>query len=71
MHRTALRIGAAMFALAPAVAAAHPGHDGTDLVHGFLHPLGGVLRRGLCGGGLHFLIGVVKGFYQRARDLVA
>jgi urease accessory protein len=42
MHRTALRIGAALFALAPAVAAAHPGHDGTDLVHGFLHPLGGV-----------------------------
>jgi urease accessory protein len=46
MHRTALRIGAALFAaatiLAPTVASAHPGHDGTDLVHGFLHPLGGV-----------------------------
>ena len=46
MHRTALRIGAALFVvatiLAPTVATAHPGHDGTDLVHGFLHPLGGV-----------------------------
>jgi urease accessory protein len=46
MHRTALRIGAALFAvaatLAPTIASAHPGHDGTDLVHGFLHPLGGV-----------------------------
>jgi urease accessory protein len=46
MHRTALRIGAALFVvattLAPTMASAHPGHDGTDLVHGFLHPLGGV-----------------------------
>src|ERR1700730_2978472 len=42
MHRTALRIAAALLALAPTVAFAHPGHDGASLVHGFLHPLGGV-----------------------------
>src|SRR5712691_9783122 len=42
MHRTALRIAAALLALAPSVAFAHPGHEGASLVHGFLHPLGGV-----------------------------
>src|SRR5712691_9534094 len=42
MHRTALRIAAAFLALAPTVAFAHPGHEGASLVHGFLHPLGGV-----------------------------
>ena len=42
MHRTALRIAAAFLALAPTVAFAHPGHDGASLVHGFLHPLGGI-----------------------------
>ncbi len=42
MHRTALRIAAASLALAPAVASAHPGHDGASLVSGFMHPLGGV-----------------------------
>jgi urease accessory protein len=42
MHRTALRIAAASLAFAPAVAFAHPGHDGASLVSGFLHPLGGV-----------------------------
>jgi urease accessory protein len=41
MHRTALRIAAALLALAPTVAFAHPGHDGASLVSGFLHPLGG------------------------------
>jgi urease accessory protein len=42
MHRTALRIAAALLALAPTVAFAHPGHDGASLVSGFLHPLGGL-----------------------------
>jgi urease accessory protein len=42
MHRNALRIAAALLALAPSVASAHPGHDVDGLVHGFLHPLGGV-----------------------------
>ena len=42
MHRTALRIAAALLALAPSVAFAHPGHEGASLVHGFLHPLGGI-----------------------------
>jgi urease accessory protein len=42
MHRTALRIAAASLALAPTLASAHPGHEGASLVHGFLHPLGGV-----------------------------
>jgi urease accessory protein len=41
MHRTALRIAAALLALAPTVAFAHPGHDGASLISGFLHPLGG------------------------------
>ena len=42
MHRTALRIAAALLALAPTVAFAHPGHDGASLAHGFVHPLGGI-----------------------------
>jgi len=42
MHRTVLRIAAASLALAPTLAFAHPGHDGAGLVHGFLHPLGGL-----------------------------
>jgi urease accessory protein len=46
MNRTARRIAAASLAiattLAPSLASAHPGHDGASLVHGFLHPLGGV-----------------------------
>jgi urease accessory protein len=42
MHRTALRIAAASLALVPTLAFAHPGHDGTDLVHGLMHPLGGI-----------------------------
>jgi urease accessory protein len=42
MHRTALRIAAAFLAFAPTGAFAHPGHDGAGLVHGFLHPLGGL-----------------------------
>jgi urease accessory protein len=42
MDRTALRIAAASLAFAPAVAFAHPGHDGASLATGFLHPLGGV-----------------------------
>jgi len=42
MHRTALRIAAALLALAPTVAFAHPGHDGASLVSGFIHPLGGL-----------------------------
>ena len=42
MDRTALRIAAASLAFAPAVAFAHPGHDGASLASGFLHPLGGV-----------------------------
>ena len=41
MHRTLLRLATAFFALAPAVASAHPGHESTGLVHGFMHPLGG------------------------------
>jgi urease accessory protein len=43
MHRTALRLAVASLALVPSLAFAHPGHDGTpDLVHGFMHPLGGI-----------------------------
>jgi urease accessory protein len=42
MDRTALRIVTASLAFAPAVAFAHPGHDGASLASGFLHPLGGV-----------------------------
>jgi urease accessory protein len=42
MDRTALRIAAASLAFAPAVAFAHPGHDGASLATGFLHPLGGI-----------------------------
>ena len=42
MHRTALRIAAAFFALAPTVAFAHPEHDGASLISGFMHPLGGL-----------------------------
>ena len=45
MHRTALRIAATLAlaaTLAPTLASAHPGHDGTSLVHGFVHPLGGI-----------------------------
>ena len=42
MHRTALRIAAASLVFAPAVAFAHPGHEGSGLIHGFLHPLGGL-----------------------------
>src|ERR1700732_3449442 len=42
MHRIALRIAAAFFALAPTIAFAHPGHDGASLVSGFMHPLGGL-----------------------------
>jgi urease accessory protein len=42
MDRTALRIAAASLAFAPAVAFAHPGHEGASLASGFLHPLGGV-----------------------------
>jgi urease accessory protein len=43
MNRIALRLAAASLVLAPCVASAHPGHEGTPgLVHGFLHPLGGL-----------------------------
>jgi urease accessory protein len=47
MHRTILRLAtsaaaAAPLALVPAIALAHPGHDAADLVHGFMHPLGGI-----------------------------
>jgi urease accessory protein len=42
MHHTALRIAAALLALVPTVAFAHPGHDGVSLMSGFMHPLGGV-----------------------------
>jgi urease accessory protein len=45
MHRTALRVAAASLALAvlaPTLASAHPGHEGASLVHGLMHPLGGV-----------------------------
>ena len=42
MHRTALRIAAASLVLAPTMAFAHSGHDGASLIHGFMHPLGGV-----------------------------
>jgi urease accessory protein len=45
MHRTALRIAATLAlatVLAPTLASAHPGHDGTSLVHGFMHPVGGI-----------------------------
>jgi urease accessory protein len=41
MHRTLLRLAIALLVLAPAAASAHPGHDGSGLVHGFMHPLGG------------------------------
>jgi urease accessory protein len=44
MHRTALRLSAAAaLALIPAIASAHPGHEGAaGLAHGFMHPLGGI-----------------------------
>src|SRR5437016_4898398 len=44
MHRNVLRLAAAAapLVLVPAIASAHPGHEGAaDLVHGFMHPLGG------------------------------
>jgi urease accessory protein len=42
MHRTALRLAAA-FILVPSLALAHPGHGAApDMLHGFLHPLGGL-----------------------------
>jgi urease accessory protein len=41
MHRILLRLAAAILALAPVAASAHPGHDGAGLVHGFMHPLSG------------------------------
>jgi urease accessory protein len=47
MHRNVLRLAAAVaaapLALVPTIASAHPGHEGAaDLVHGFMHPLGGI-----------------------------
>ena len=48
MNRIARRLAAASLALVatialPTIASAHPGHDGTPgLIHGFLHPLGGL-----------------------------
>jgi urease accessory protein len=44
MHRIALRLSAAAaLALIPAIASAHPGHEGAaGLAHGFMHPLGGI-----------------------------
>ena len=47
MHRNVLRLATALAAaappvLVPALASAHPGHDAADLVHGFIHPLGGI-----------------------------
>jgi urease accessory protein len=47
MRRNVLRLSAAVaaaapLALVPAIASAHPGHDAADLVHGFMHPLGGI-----------------------------
>jgi urease accessory protein len=49
MHRNVLRLAtaaaaaaAASLVLVPAIAWAHPGHDAADLVHGFMHPLGGI-----------------------------
>jgi urease accessory protein len=48
MNRIARRLAAASLALVatialPAIASAHPGHDGTPgFIHGFLHPLGGL-----------------------------
>jgi urease accessory protein len=41
MHRPLLRLATALPVLAPAAALAHPGHDGSGLVHGFMHPLSG------------------------------
>jgi hypothetical protein len=46
MRRATLRVlaapTAAPLALIPAIASAHPGHDAVGLVHGFIHPLGGM-----------------------------
>jgi urease accessory protein len=43
MNRIALRLAAASLVLVPAIASAHPGHEGAPgFVHGFLHPLGGL-----------------------------
>ncbi len=42
MRRSLLRLVTAFAALTPVAASAHPGHDASGLVHGFLHPLGGV-----------------------------
>jgi urease accessory protein len=47
MHRNVLRLAIAAatavpLVLVPAIASAHPGHDAADLVHGFMHPLGGI-----------------------------
>jgi urease accessory protein len=44
MNRIAARLAALSFAIMPSLALAHPGHEGgapSDLVHGFMHPLGG------------------------------
>jgi urease accessory protein len=41
-RRVLLPLATAFLALAPAAAWAHPGHDGAGLVHGFMHPLGGI-----------------------------
>jgi urease accessory protein len=43
MHRNVLRLAIAVpLVLVPAIASAHPGNDAADLVHGFMHPLGGI-----------------------------
>ena len=42
MNRIAARLAALSFGLMPSLALAHPGHEGpSDLVHAFMHPLGG------------------------------
>jgi urease accessory protein len=47
MHRNVLRLAITVatvvpLVLVPAIASAHPGHDAADLVHGVMHPLGGI-----------------------------
>jgi urease accessory protein len=44
MQRIVCRLAAALpLALIPALASAHPGHEGAaDFTHGFMHPLGGI-----------------------------
>jgi urease accessory protein len=41
MHRAVLRLATVLPVLAPAAAAAHPGHAGAGVIHGLMHPLSG------------------------------